>query len=95
MNKKTIEVAGLYEDLLTRRSKSLDAAKRNIDKKVAVARSAYSTIENGGAFVALTNEGLNEYRLLTDFQAPELKTIYDSALIGAFNDVSWKIKNEK
>ena len=95
MNEKTIEVADLYIDLLKRRAAYLANNKKEIDRKIKLARGAYGTIENGAAFIDMVNAGFDDFSLLVDFGTPELKTIYDGPLLNAFNEISWKIKNEK
>lgn len=95
MNEKTMEAADLYSDLLSRRANYLNSNKKAIDRKIKLARGTYGTIENGAAFVSMINSSFDEFRLLAEFEMPELKTIYNGPLLNAFNEISFKIKNEK
>lgn len=95
INEKTISVANLYDTLLERRKKFLLQSKVIIKKKVDLARNTYKTIVNGSSLISLVNTESGEFALLVNFDMPELKVIYDSAMLNAFVDISEKIKNEK
>lgn len=95
INERTLQVADMYDNLLTRRAENLRISKKNLDQKVMLARNTYRTIVNGAALINLVNDGSNEYLTLVNFEMPELKNMYDDAMMAAFSDISEKIKLEK
>ena len=50
---------------------------------------------NGSSLISLVNSGSKEYALLVNFEMPELKTIYDTAMLNAFTEISERIKQEQ
>ena len=42
----------------------------------------------------IVNDGNNDYALLMNFEMPELKNLYDGALMGAFAEISEQIKTD-
>lgn len=95
INSRTLEVAEMYDSLLQRRSGSLARAGSELKNRVDLARNTYRTLANGSNLIALVNNSSNEYALLINFEMPELKTIYDAAMLNAFMEIAEKIKNEK
>ena len=94
INERTIAAAALYDDVLRRRAESLRKAGSIVQHKVDLARNTYSTIVNGSSLIALIRKGVGEYGLLVNFDMPELKAIYEPAMINAFTEISEKIKQE-
>lgn len=95
INERTIEVAKMYDSLLQRRNQNLAESKAGLKSKIDLARNTYKIIVNGSSLITLVNHGSSEYALLVNFEMPELKTMYDSAMLSAFRDISEKIKLEK
>lgn len=95
INEQTIATANMYDQLLERRLRNLAQSRQALKLKVEMAQNTYKTISNGSSLISLVNSASNDYSLLTDFEMPELKSIYDSALLSAFVDISEKIKLEK
>lgn len=95
INERTIYVANMYEGLLERRIEHLKKSKAATDKKVLLAKNTYKTMVNGSSLISLVNSGSQEYALLVNFEMPELKTIYDSAMLNAFTEISERIKREE
>lgn len=95
INERTLEVANMYDNLLSRRTDNLRESKSNLEKKVQIARNTYKTVVNGSSLINLVNNGSNEYMLLINFEMPELKNMYDDTIMSAFSDISDRIKMEK
>lgn len=95
INERVIAVGRMYDSLLQKREKILAASRRNVEKKVRLARNTYQTILNGSSLISLVNAEGGEFALLTNFEMPELKIIYDSAMLNAFIDIAEKIKSEE
>ena len=95
INERVLAVAKMYDDLLQKRIASLQMSRANVAKKVQIAGNTYRTIVNGSALIALVNSESGEFSLLMDFEMPELKIIYDTAMLNAFMEIADRIKNEK
>lgn len=95
LNKKTLEIVRLYDNLLERRVENLLSSKRAVNQKVSVARNTYKTLANGSELINLVANANNEYSLLVNFEMPELKNIYDTGLLNAFMDISERIKADE
>lgn len=92
INERALEVAQMYDDLLDRRISNLNSSKHNIERKVNIARNTYKTISNGSTLISLVSSGSDEYSLLINFEMPELKNMYDGAVMSAFAEISERIK---
>lgn len=95
INERTIEVAGMYGELLKKRLSSLKKSRLWVWNKAKLARNTYKTIVTGSSLIKLVKDGSDEYLLLINFEIPELKNIYDDAMMSAFTEISEKIRNEK
>jgi len=95
INEQTMEVARMYDNLLVRRCQSLERSRAAVTRKADLARNTYRTIANGSNLIALVNTSSDEFQLIMNFEMPELKTIYDSALLGAFTEISARIRREE
>ncbi|MCR5813224.1 MAG: hypothetical protein K6G15_01855 [Desulfovibrio sp.] len=94
INERVLTVSKLYDELLEKRIASLESSRANVAKKVKIAGNTYRTIVNGSALIALVNSEAGEYSLLMNFEMPELKMIYDTAMLNAFMEIADKIKGE-
>lgn len=94
INERTLEVAKMYDALLDRRISNLNQSKNNVLGKVNIARNTYKTITNGSTLIGVISNGSNEYSLLINFKMPELKNLYDGAVMSAFAEISERIKND-
>lgn len=95
INARTMEIAEMYDSLLERRAKNLADARNSLGRRVDVARNTYKTVLNGSSLIGLISQGSNDYALLTNFEMPELRTIYDDAMLNAFADIAEKIRLEQ
>lgn len=95
LNQRAIETAKSYDSLLQRRGGNLEKSKKALSRKTDLARNTYRTLSNGAALITLVNDGSKEYALVMSFEMPELKNIYDSGMLEAFEEISGKIKDEK
>ncbi|MCR5561891.1 MAG: hypothetical protein K6F46_00760 [Desulfovibrio sp.] len=95
INERIIAVAKMYDELLRKRMTLLRQSRENIEKKVKIASNTYRTIANGSALISLVNTESGEFSLLVSFDMPELKMIYDGAMLNAFIEISDRIKAEK
>lgn len=89
-----MEIAGMYDALLQRRAQNLAEARNNLGHRVDVARNTYKTLANGSSLIGLISQGSNDYALLVNFEMPELRTIYDDAMLAAFAEIAEKIRME-
>ena len=94
INEQVIRVGEMYERLLVRRTHMLTKAKEQLSKRVQLAANTYKTIVNGSSLLSLVDTESREFSLLVNFDVPELKLLYDSAMLNAFVDIAEKIKNE-
>lgn len=94
INERTMEIAGMYDALLQRRAQNLAEARNNLGHRVDVARNTYKTLANGSSLIGLISQGSNDYALLVNFEMPELRTIYDDAMLAAFAEIAEKIRME-
>lgn len=94
INERTLEVAEMYDSLLQRRARNLAESKENVKRRVELARNTYKTMVNGGSLIDLVSQGSRDYALLVNFEMPELKNLYDAAMLNAFADISEKIRAE-
>ena len=95
ISERTIHVATLYDGLLQRRVAHLKKSQAAAEEKVLLAKNTYKTMVNGSSLISLVNSGSQEYALLVNFEMPELRTIYDAAMLNAFTEISEKIKQEE
>ena len=95
INERVLSVARLYDDLLRRRMDLLQQSRNSVEKKVRIASNTYKTIVNGSALITLINTESGEFSLLVNFAMPELKMIYDSAMLNAFMEIADRIKSEQ
>ncbi len=95
INERIIAVAKMYDELLKKRMALLRQSRENVEKKVRIASNTYRTISNGSALISLVNTESGEFSLLVSFDMPELKMIYDGAMLNAFIEISDRIKAEK
>lgn len=95
INTQIISVGKMYASLLRKREIFLEKSRENVNKKVQLAMNTYKTIVNGSSLISLVNTESGEFSLLMNFEMPELKLIYDTAMLHAFMDIADKIKQEK
>ena len=95
INERVMTVAKLYDDMLSKRIDLLHKSRSNVDKRVRIAANTYKTIANGSSLISLINTEAGEFSLLTSFEMPELKMIYDTAMLNAFIEISDRIKAER
>lgn len=95
INEQAIGAARMYDSLLERRTVSLGRAREALALKADMAKNTYRTLVNGSSLISLVSAASSDFRLLADFEMPELRTIYDTAMLNAFTDIAEKIRQEK
>ncbi|MBQ7607810.1 MAG: hypothetical protein IJU76_07545 [Desulfovibrionaceae bacterium] len=94
INTEVMRVGDLYLSLLQKRSKQLARSKESLTGKIQLAMNTYKTIVNSSSLLSLVRESSSEFSLLLNFEMPELKVLYKSAVLGAFADIADRIRSD-
>lgn len=89
---RTIEVGRMYRSILDRRAASLKRSRAAVEKKLNIARNTYKTVIAGSRLIELVRTGGGEYGAVLDFNMPELKNIYEDALLDEFKAIAAQVR---
>ncbi len=91
---RTIDVGQMYRRILDRRAEQLQRSRAAVEKKLSVARNTYKTVITGSRLIELVKTSGGEYSAVLEFKMPELKNIYEDAMLDEFKAIAAQVKDE-